>query len=257
VSRMRHLKRSVATFGVTALVGSLFIGAAGPAGAHDEAALHPAHIHTGNCAAIGDVVFPLADVGAVAEEAAGMVGQASAIPVDVSVTTIEVALADVLAGEHVIVVHESAENIGNYVACGDIGGAMMGDTDLPLGLGELNDSGMSGVALLHDNGAGATEVSIFLTKNVTQPDDGAMAASEVPVKIEGFAYSPPMLEITVGATVTWTNMDSAPHTVSQTGGFESGKFDMGGTFSFTFDTPGTYEYFCQFHPNMKATIVVS
>ena len=58
--------------------------------------------------------------------------------------------------------------------------------------------------------------------------------------------------------MTWINNDTTAHTVSQSGGagFESGKLDPGKSFSFTFTTPGTYEYFCQFHANMHGTIVV-
>lgn len=262
MDRLRRLRLSVATLGGAMLLGGMLAGSAGPAAAHGEATSHPAHIHSGNCTAIGDVLFPLSDVGATTRDATPMAGgsldQASAIPVDASVTTIEVALADVLAGDHTIVVHESADEIQNYVACGDIGGTMLGESDLPIGLGELNDSGISGIAWLHDNGDGTTDVTLLLTKTVVQPADGGMAVSEVPVTIEDFAYSAPVLEIAAGTTVTWTNLDGSAHTVSQVGGgVESGKIDPGATFSFTFDTAGAYEYFCQYHPNMKATINVS
>jgi plastocyanin len=77
------------------------------------------------------------------------------------------------------------------------------------------------------------------------------------VQIVDFAFEPATLEIPVGTTVVWTNGGSAPHTVtSDTGAFDSGRLDPGGTFSMTFDTPGTYAYHCEFHPNMQATIVV-
>jgi plastocyanin len=145
---------------------------------------------------------------------------------------------------------------------------MLGD-DLPVGLAPLNDSGYTGVALLHDNGDGTTTVSLFLTAPAEAAagemdmdhDMGtpaAVAGDEVAADITDFAFNPGTIEIAVGTTVTWTNNDSVPHTVSQTGGgFESGKMDQGATFSFTFDTPGTYEYFCQYHPNMTGTIIVS
>ena len=87
---------------------------------------------------------------------AGMaIGPETAIPAMVSVTTVAADLNTIVSGGHAINVHESAENIGNYVACGDIGGMMMG-SDLAIGLGELNDSGVSGAAWLHDNGDGTT-----------------------------------------------------------------------------------------------------
>ncbi len=67
-----------------------------------------------------------------------------------------------------------------------------------------------------------------------------------------------MLTIKVGTTVTWTNDDpELLHTVTDVdGAFDSGFLDPGASFSFTFDTPGEYEYFCLPHPWMRAMIVV-
>ena len=47
-------------------------------------------------------------------------GSADAVPVDISMTTVDASLADLLGGERAIVVHESDENIGNYILCGDV-----------------------------------------------------------------------------------------------------------------------------------------
>lgn len=81
--------------------------------------------------------------------------------------------------------------------------------------------------------------------------------AETAVQIIDFAFEPVTLEVSIGTTVVWTNSGSAPHTVtSDTGVFDSGRLDPGGTFSMTFDTPGTFAYHCEFHPNMRATIVV-
>jgi hypothetical protein len=132
-------------------------------------ASHPAHIHAGTCAEPGEIVFPLSNVGGDYQmdgtPMAGMemTGAESAIPVESSVTTVQAALADIVAGGHTIVAHESDENIQNYIACGDIGGIMFGTSDLPVGLGPVNDSGYSGIAWLHDNGDGTTTVTVFLT----------------------------------------------------------------------------------------------
>jgi len=63
--------------------------------------------------------------------------------------------------------------------------------------------------------------------------------------------------VAAGTTVTWTNQDTAGHTVTaDDGSFASKTIETGGTFSQTFSTPGTYAYHCAVHPNMKATIVV-
>jgi hypothetical protein len=77
--------------------------------------------------------------------------------------------------------------------------------------------------------------------------------------IENNAYSPASLEVSVGDTVTWTNMDTAPHTVTVTSGpekFDSGNLQKGESFSFTFSKAGTYAYYCAVHPDMKAGVTV-
>jgi plastocyanin len=78
------------------------------------------------------------------------------------------------------------------------------------------------------------------------------------VSIEAAGYNPDRLEIPVGTTVTWTNHDTAPHTVSSRDDLFNGPGMVPGeTFTYTFDTPGTYTYFCQFHPEVEGTIVVT
>jgi len=77
------------------------------------------------------------------------------------------------------------------------------------------------------------------------------------VKIDNFSFSPAMLEIKAGTTVTWTNADDIPHTVvSDDKVFKSKALDTDEKFSFTFDKPGTYSYFCSLHPKMTAKVVV-
>jgi hypothetical protein len=140
---------------------------------------HPAHIHNGTCTELGEVVYPLSNISAAAMNngtpmAAGgsMVGASDATPVLSSVTTIQAKLSDITSGQFALNVHESAANIGNYVACGNVGGTMIGDSDLLIGINELNGSGLSGVASLHDNGDGTTTVYVYLTQS------GGMATPE-------------------------------------------------------------------------------
>jgi amicyanin len=78
------------------------------------------------------------------------------------------------------------------------------------------------------------------------------------VTIQNFAFSPASVTIKVGDTVTWTNKDSAAHTVTYDNGttFASSSLATGATFSFTFTKAGTYPYHCGVHPNMKGTVVV-
>lgn len=144
---------------------------------------HPAHIHTGVCPAPGAVVFPLTNVSAemasngTPTAGSAVMGAGSAIPVEASITTVQAKLSDLTDGNHSIVVHESMQNIANYLVCGDIGGTMMGSSDLAIGLGTLNNSGYSGVAWLHDNGNGSTTVTIFLMSSSTGMSGAAGGAT--------------------------------------------------------------------------------
>lgn len=83
------------------------------------------------------------------------------------------------------------------------------------------------------------------------------APARIEIDISGFAFSPEELTIAVGTEVVWTNGDSAKHTVTANeGAFDSPVLEEGDTFSFVFTTPGTFAYFCNFHPDMTATITV-
>lgn len=82
------------------------------------------------------------------------------------------------------------------------------------------------------------------------------------VTIANFSFGPGTLTVKAGTTVTWRNNEDAPHTVTaDDGSFGSNTLGQGDTFSFTFDTPGTYDYYCQFHggaghAGMSGTIIV-
>jgi len=83
------------------------------------------------------------------------------------------------------------------------------------------------------------------------------AANEVEVKIDNFSFGPQSLSVSPGTKVTWKNRDDIPHTVVSTEGvFKSRVLDTDETFSFTFDKPGTYPYFCSVHPKMTGQVVV-
>ncbi|MFL6205865.1 MAG: plastocyanin/azurin family copper-binding protein [Acidimicrobiales bacterium] len=89
--------------------------------------------------------------------------------------------------------------------------------------------------------------------------DGGGGGPVVPgaVRIEGFAFGPDAVTVHAGAMVTWTNFDGATHTVTQNGALlDSPDLHTGDTYVATFPEPGTYEYFCKFHPAMQATITV-
>jgi len=90
-------------------------------------------------------------------------------------------------------------------------------------------------------------------------DAGAAASAQsVAVEIKDFAFNPPEITVPVGGSVTWTNDDGTPHTATGLDRkvLQSGPIAPGESFTQTFDTAGTFDYFCEFHANMKGSIVV-
>lgn len=83
-------------------------------------------------------------------------------------------------------------------------------------------------------------------------------ASTLDVKIVNFAFEPEPVVAKVGETITWTNNDAAPHTVTlDDGSADSGNLAKGSTFDHAFDAAGTYTYHCAIHSQMKGTIEIS
>lgn len=83
------------------------------------------------------------------------------------------------------------------------------------------------------------------------------AANSAAIEIHNFQFQPQTLSVTAGTTVTWTNDDTTPHTVTETNrAFHSAALDTKDTFSYTFAAPGQYVYRCTFHPMMVGRIVV-
>jgi len=76
-------------------------------------------------------------------------------------------------------------------------------------------------------------------------------------------FVPSTVTIEAGETVTWDNTDTAAHTATggtatdgPSGVFDSSLIMAGGSYSHTFDTAGTYVYFCMVHPWMEGTVIV-
>jgi amicyanin len=90
------------------------------------------------------------------------------------------------------------------------------------------------------------------------PKGAAVAATSVDIK--EFAFGPQSITVKVGATVTWTNDDQDPHTVTSQAGngpLKSQTLNNGDTFKYTFTKAGTYDYLCTIHPFMTGTVVVT
>jgi len=229
---------------------------------------HPAHIHNGTCANLGDVVAPLNDVTMI--EGSDWVSA--------STTDVDLSIEDMLKSPHAIMAHASADQIGVYIACADLTGDPSSKR-LVVALDDQNESGFYGVAFLQKTD-GKTQVELSLTAPeggfVPAAPEGSAGASMAPmsmapasgepgasaaagqsVTIQNFAFAPNALTVPVGASVTWTNNDTTQHTVTaDDGSFDSGPIQPGATFSQTFSAAGTFTYHCNIHPNMTATITV-
>lgn len=70
------------------------------------------------------------------------------------------------------------------------------------------------------------------------------------------AIAPASITIPAGSTVRWTSQGDTHTSTSDTGLWDSGNIPHGDTFSYTFNTPGTYTYQCKLHPNMAGTVNV-
>jgi hypothetical protein len=98
-----------------------------------------------------------------------------------------------------------------------------------------------------DNGDGPTRLTV-------QPG-GDPDPERTDISIVNFRFEDAEYTASVGDTVWWVNDGSAPHTVTSDD-FDSGTIRTGNGFSYTFEEPGEYSYFCKNHPGMEGTVVV-
>lgn len=93
----------------------------------------------------------------------------------------------------------------------------------------------------------------------TNPAANPVAASTDKVSITNFAFSAAKISVKMGTKVTWTNNDSVAHTVTADSGVgpKSDNISPGGTYSYTFDSVGTFAYHCSIHPDMMGTVTVT
>jgi plastocyanin len=140
-------------------------------------------------------------------------------------------ISEVMRGGFVVNLHKSDDEIGVYTACA-----------------ELADS-----------------APVEMTDITAAPDDEEASDkvdSKVTSDIEGFKLQ--NLTVSVGTVISWTNQDNAPHTVTHgvspdvdfNPAFQSGTFTKGQEFFNTFNTVGTFPYFCELHPSMTAVVTV-
>jgi plastocyanin len=100
----------------------------------------------------------------------------------------------------------------------------------------------------------AVQVATAATPAPTQKSNAPVTR----VTIRLVKFSPETIEVSTGQTVEWTNNDLTPHTVTSqgVGDLNSGSIDAGASWRHTFTRPGSFPYYCTFHPEMKGTVTV-
>lgn len=125
--------------------------------------------------------------------------------------------------------------LGILAGCGSSSSGSSGSSGGPTGSGAATTGAGAGAAT---TGAGRSAIAPAVT-------------------IKNFSFGPSTVTVAVGTTVTWTNTDDAPHTVTaRDASFSSPTLSKGKSFSFTFRKAGTYSYLCSIHQYMSGTVVV-
>ena len=93
-------------------------------------------------------------------------------------------------------------------------------------------------------------------KIAVQSSQAERSSSGRQISISGFAFSPPILEVSPGETVTWINDDGSPHRIALKNGAASDILLPTKSYSSTFEQVGNYDYFCSMHPYMTGKVVV-
>lgn len=99
----------------------------------------------------------------------------------------------------------------------------------------------------------------FKPAKMQLPATERVAAAHYSVQMANYAFAPAAMTVNEGDTITWTNQDTAPHTVTTTSGpqqLSSPYLSKGQSWSYTFTAPGTYMYYCTVHPDMRAEVIV-
>ena len=120
-----------------------------------------------------------------------------------------------------------------------------------------------GAAIIANKPGTKTDINTAGTSSSTKTVDksgGVTAQTETKIikaEISNFAFNPANLSVKKGAVVTWANKDIAPHTVTGVnGGPASEILPSGASYSYTFNEPSTYDYYCGPHSSMTGVIIV-
>lgn len=102
----------------------------------------------------------------------------------------------------------------------------------------------------------AAVLVLMVAASIVVPVLPRASAANQSVNINNFTFSPGTITIAPGDSVTWTNDDSATHTVTGSG-WGSGALATGATYTHQFNTTGDFTYHCSIHTYMTGVVVVS
>jgi amicyanin len=123
---------------------------------------------------------------------------------------------------------------------------------------QAQSGGSPSAAVSPEPSPAASQMPGMSTSPADPPSGPAVATHSVDIK--EFAFGPQSITVKVGTTVTWTNDDQDPHTVTSQnsdGPLKSSTLSNGDTYRFTFTKAGTFDYLCTIHPFMTGTVVVT
>ncbi len=126
-------------------------------------------------------------------------------------------------------------------------------------MGSSSSGGMMGPGGMMGGSGGMTECAGMMGGGQAgATPSGTPVTGVTQITMANFAFAPANIQVRQGTTVTWTNDDQAPHTVTfRSGGVDSGVLRTGQSFHYTFTSPGTYDYYCVIHPYMVARVTVT
>ena len=104
---------------------------------------------------------------------------------------------------------------------------------------------------------------VIMASLILLPRNGLLATAQAEqaaaneIHIDNFAFTPAEITVAPGTTVKWLNRDDIPHTVAEKGlTFKSKPMDTDEFYTHTFDTAGSFDYFCSLHPHMTGKVIV-
>jgi plastocyanin len=110
----------------------------------------------------------------------------------------------------------------------------------------------AGIKALANTSNNMANYNTFNNMNNNPPNTGTIKE----ITIGPLGFGPSSLTVTAGTTVVWTNQDTVTHSVASGQFPSSGTLNPGESYSYTFNSPGSFNYSCAIHPSETGTVTV-